>query len=88
MTEFSERPVKTTIVFLPTISVESAAETVNAIVCSSPGDNVLLVHVCGFTTQLSDVSLGSIVNLSFSSPEFLTVIWYETSSPTATFCSV
>ena len=45
VTEFSERPVKTTIVFLPTISVESAADTVNVMDCSSPGDNVLLVQL-------------------------------------------
>ena len=45
VTEFSERPVNTTIVFFPTISEESAAETVKVTDCSPPGDNVLLVHV-------------------------------------------
>ena len=66
--------MKTTTVFLPTISVESAADIVKVTTCSSPGPKELLVQVSGLTTQLSEVSLGSTVKESISSPEFKTKI--------------
>ena len=73
--------------FLPTISVESAADIVKILTCSSPGPKELLVQDSGSTTQLSDVSLGVIVKVSVSSPEFKTKISYSTNPPTATLCS-